>query len=517
VVPELDLDKKCLRHLRSTDPRDDKKRIEDTKGGLLENSYHWILQNSDFQQWRDDQKSCMLWIKGDPGKGKTMLLCGIIDELAKSKINSNLTYFFCQATDLRINNAIAVLRGLVYLLVDQQPSLISHVRTKYEHAGKIMFEDANAWVTLSKIFTAILQDPSLNNTYLIIDALDECETDLPQLLQLVVQSSSYPRVKWIVSSRNVPQIESKLRPNNIQRLSLELNAEHVSRAVELFINHKVSQLTSIEHEPVLQRGVQNEMHRKADGTFLWVALVFQELEKVESWDILEVLKEIPADLQQLYDRMIKQVQKLERKDPEFCYLVLSTTTLAHRPLHLLELGTLSGLPKQISNNINNIIKIIGKCGSFLTIRENYLYFVHQSAKDYLDSEDLFVTIFSTGRAAFHYKLFSRSTQAMSKALQQDIYKLRLPGISIDSAKVPDPDPLASLRYSCVYWESHFQDACKGSTSYQRDLMDDKDIYRFLQDYFLYWLEALSLIGEVSAGVLAISSLEAQLLVSLLII
>jgi hypothetical protein len=43
-------DRECIRHLRLTDPRDDKKRIEEIKGGLLEDSYHWILENSDFQQ-----------------------------------------------------------------------------------------------------------------------------------------------------------------------------------------------------------------------------------------------------------------------------------------------------------------------------------------------------------------------------------------------------------------------------------------------------------------------------------
>ena len=48
-------DKECVQPLRLTDPRDDKKRIEETKGGLLEDSYHWILENSDFQQWRNDQ------------------------------------------------------------------------------------------------------------------------------------------------------------------------------------------------------------------------------------------------------------------------------------------------------------------------------------------------------------------------------------------------------------------------------------------------------------------------------
>jgi hypothetical protein len=95
-------------------------------------------------------QNSLLWIKSDPGKGKTMLLCGIINELKElmSKMD-NLSYFFCQATDLRINSATAVLRGLLYLLVVQQPSLLSHVLEKHDHAGKAVFEDVNAWVSLS--------------------------------------------------------------------------------------------------------------------------------------------------------------------------------------------------------------------------------------------------------------------------------------------------------------------------------------------------------------------------------
>jgi hypothetical protein len=73
-----------------------------------------------------------------------MLMCGIIDELRKSRPKTGHLSFFCQATDLRINSATAVLRGLLYLLVDQQPSLVLHVQKRHNHAGKALFEDANA-------------------------------------------------------------------------------------------------------------------------------------------------------------------------------------------------------------------------------------------------------------------------------------------------------------------------------------------------------------------------------------
>ncbi len=47
-----------------------------------------------------------------------MLLCGIINELKSTSDRSLVLFFFCQATDASINNATAVLRGLIYLLID---------------------------------------------------------------------------------------------------------------------------------------------------------------------------------------------------------------------------------------------------------------------------------------------------------------------------------------------------------------------------------------------------------------
>jgi hypothetical protein len=508
----------CIQDLRTTDPREDKKRIEDTKGGLLPDSYQWIFEHPDFQQWRDDKQSRLLWIKGDPGKGKTMLICGILDKMSPltrlrdKEATTLLSYFFCQATDSRINNAAAVLRGLIYLLIDQQPLLVSHVRKKYDHAGKALFEDANAWVALSEIFTSILQDPSLKSTYLIVDALDECETDLPQLLNLVIRTASIsPRVKWIVSSRNEPDIEARLRLDDVQtRLNLELNEEHVSRAIEMFINFKVSKLPLITDDSALQETVRGQIYAKASGTFLWAALVLKELEPVESWDVLDVLQEMPPELEPLYDRMLWQVQQLQRKDPEFCRLVLSTMTLAYRPLHLLELGALSDLPKQISTNLDKVKKVVNKCGSFLTIRKNRTYFIHQSAKDFL-LRKAFDRIFPSSKAEVNYTMFSRSREVMSRTLRRDIYRLHAPGFPINKVEPPVPDPLAAVQYSCVHWVDHLLDCDREDTT--NDLKDSGSVYQFLRTSYIYWLEALSLMKSLPDGIVMIMKLENWLEVS----
>ncbi|KAM7213271.1 NACHT domain containing protein [Rhypophila decipiens] len=231
----------CLQDLQTTNPWLDKERIVLDKGGLLRGSYSWILNNGDFQRLCSTGESRMLWIKGEPGEGKTMLLCGIIDELVKSTPpNTNVSFFFCQATDTRINSATAVLRGLLYLLIKQQPSLISHICERYDDSGKQCFEGTNAWVALSNILISILNDGRLHDTYFVIDALDECSTGLDLLLNFIVrESAAHSNVKWIISSRNWPSIERGLHEAAQKtRLSLELNEKSISAAVDIYVRFK---------------------------------------------------------------------------------------------------------------------------------------------------------------------------------------------------------------------------------------------------------------------------------------
>ena len=507
-------DSKCLRDLRVTNPYDDKARIEQTKGGLLENSYGWILDHSDFRTWRGNEQSRLLWISGDPGKGKTMLLCGIINKLQQLSPDTNLSFFFCQATDSRINNATAVLRGLIFLLSHQQPSLVSHIQKKYASAGKPLFEDSNAWFALSDIFTNMLRDPHLRHTYLIIDALDECvATDLPTLLDLIVQkSSAFPRVKWIVSSRNWPNIEKHLDTATQKvHLHLELNEKSVSAAVTTYVQFKVEGLAKRnKYSNDTRDAVERYLSTNAHGTFLWVALVCQELATTPGWKAQTKLAVFPPGLDALYRRMIDQICKSE--DAALCKDILAVVSVVYRPITLDELTALVEMPDGVSGDYEALAEIVGLCGSFLTLRERTVSFVHQSAKDFLVKQ-AGGEIFLSGIKDMHHRVFSRSLRVMSNTLRRDIYSLGAPGFSIDRVKQPDPDPLAAVRYSCVYWINHLRD-CNPKKNANEDFQDGGSIDTFLRERYLHWLEALSLQKSMSEGVASTLCLESLLQVSL---
>ncbi|KAL6822553.1 hypothetical protein V8C40DRAFT_249898 [Trichoderma camerunense] len=497
----------CLVDLRITDPRDDKTRIEETKGSLLKDSYCWILEHADFQMWLNDPQCRLLWIKGDPGKGKTMLLCGIINELEKFKAY-RLSYFFCQATETGLRSATAVLRGLIYSLVIQQPSLLSHVREKYDRAGKQLFEDRNAWTALSKILKSILDDPSLQDVVLLIDALDECTEGLLSLLHLIREISSNSYAKWIVSSRNWPSIEVELQ--NFKQsigLCLELNEHSISAAVQNYVHYKVDLLAQKHgYNDIIRETIEKKLVSRADNTFLWVALVCQSLNNYRSGRVLKELESYPQGLDSLYERMLDQIPiSLDDKDVSLCKQVLTIVSTVYRPVTLHELHSLIRCPEGFTEDISSFTEIIRLCGSFLAIRNDTIYFVHQSAKEYLTTDKVWSTISASSQSDIHYAIFSQSLQLMHNTLRRDIYCLGTPGYHVNQIQLYNPDPLIAVRYSCVYWIDHL---CDGNIGHNmKDALQVGGLVdKFLRHHFLHWLEALSLLHCMSEGVLAIARL-----------
>ncbi|WYZ42122.1 hypothetical protein EsH8_V_001017 [Colletotrichum jinshuiense] len=500
----------CLKDLRVTDPRRDKERIEDTKGGLLADCYRWVLGHTDFLQWRNDPQSRLLWIKGDPGKGKTMLLCGIINELNKTADEaSRPVYFFCQATNADLNSGTAVLRGLIYILVKQQPALMMYLRAEYEHAGKRLFEDFNAWYALSQMLTHMLEDPLLKDQILIIDALDECVTDLQRLLNFISKSSSSSRAKWLVSSRNLLVVEQTLDSITQRvRLCLELNEDAISAAVCAYIQYKVDQLAlkPKNYDKETRAAVQEYLLRNANDTFLWVALVCQELMSldVRKRHALQKIKTFPPGLDALYTRMMDLIDK--SGDAEYCKQVLAVSSAVYRPITLTELSIFVRPFEEYQDYLSSLEEIVSSCGSFLTVKDNIVYFLHQSAKDFLLQKVPNKKTLDLGIERTHHAIFSRSLEVLHKRLQRDIYNLQAPGTAIDQVRPPVPDPLASLRYSCIHWVDHLCNVRSSGVDGRNEKLDEETVYDFLQKKFIYWLEALSLLRSLSEGVIAIQNL-----------
>ncbi|KAI4166728.1 MAG: hypothetical protein LQ343_007802 [Gyalolechia ehrenbergii] len=389
-------DKECLRDLRLTDPRHDNERIEASKDQLLEGSCSWILGDPSFVAWWTGNDSRLLWIHGDPGKGKTMMMIALIAEVSRrlnDRPGSNvLAYFFCQNTNDDLNTTVSVLRGLIYHLVDQEKKLIRHIRKSYDKAKGRLFGDGNALYALQEVLLDILKDPSLGNIYLMVDALDECDSKISELLEWIIRKDSElsPKIKWLTTSRNEPAFLERLGRGHQLHTSLDLNSLHVARAVASFIDYKINELATLKsYTSELRVVVRKSLLEKAEGTFLWVALVCKELRKVRQQRAESLLEKFPSGLEPLYERMLHRILHQEDEDDiELCRQILCLVTLAFRPLRLEEIAVFAKIQE------SGLKDLINQCGSFITIREKTVYLVHQSAKDYMKDDKRKAVLYS---------------------------------------------------------------------------------------------------------------------------
>ncbi|KAJ5113883.1 hypothetical protein N7456_002417 [Penicillium angulare] len=484
-------DRRRRQVLGAVDPVNDKKRIEDTKGGLLQGSYKWVLNNEGFKKWKSTDNDQLLCIKGPPGQGKTMLICGIIDELsAEVGPDTNIAYFFCQATIDRINNGPAVLRGLVHMIVEHQISLVNHIPDD-------LSENENAWFQMQDVFLNILADKALRSTYIIIDALDECVTDLDKLLRLLaMHSSKYPQVKWLVSSRNWQNIRETLETSTKLTIDLELHEQSLSDAIKFFINHKVKELAQTKGYREEERDiVHRHLELNAKGTFLWVALS-------------------PWRSRYSVSRMFDNIDNSnDADDAKLCISLLGIVTTVYRPITLDEMRSLLQLPNSMTGaqlDDDCLGEIIGLCGSFLLLQKRTITLVHQSAQDFLQQR-VSRQIHPHGKQATHHSIFLKSLKALQSRLQRDICGLDDPTISIDEVKQPSLDQLAEIEYACIYWVDHLKDHLKPERNYDTEiggqLRDMNMALDFMCNDLLHWIEALCLMKSLSTGATSMFNLE----------
>lgn len=109
-------------------------------------------------------------------------------------------------------------------------------------------------------------------TYLLVDALDEYATGLSALLSIITDNRLVrrSRVKWLVTSRNLLNTEQYLQPDAAGvKISLEVSASHVSKAVAAFVDFMVQRLKNVlRYDAKTQAEVQQQLRNKAEGTFL---------------------------------------------------------------------------------------------------------------------------------------------------------------------------------------------------------------------------------------------------------
>ncbi|OBT95231.2 hypothetical protein VE01_07574 [Pseudogymnoascus verrucosus] len=498
-----DIDRSCLRSLRCPDTLAVKNRLKENKDKLLPKSIDWILQDPRYISWKDGEDVCLLWIKGGAGKGKTMISIGLIERLSRPQDESTVvTYFFCQEADYELKTLEAIIKGLILQLVTQQKDLKESLRRRWDTTNERFDEDVTSWRTLWNIFLEMLSRCKCPRVYVIVDALDECQDDgMADFLKLIVRTGldQPSKIKWLLTSRPLDSAERELLAGSDQvGISLELNQKQLSEVVKTFIASKAIELDRRHHYgPTLRQKVETELAAKAEDTMLWVSLVCRRLESVHRDKVLTTIQDLPPDLPDFYRRVFNQLNEGESAVVKGCMRLLKAMMLAYRPLNVEEVGSVTGLSKQLV-----AIEVwVDRCASFVKRRGTDIEFVHQSARDFLAGRDG-QSIFNSYEHYGHGEIALNCLSHLTKRLKINLADLSRPDSTRESMKTNAL--LISVDYTATFWVQHME-CVKRTTLVQNALAEQGEASTFLRTRLLEWLECLSLLDRLPSAIETLST------------
>lgn len=445
---------------------------------MLQDTSTWFFRHAAFVKWTDSSEHDVLWVHGDPGKGKTFIAIATVRDLSHklrsvaSPENHLLLYFFCDNKDNRRNTATAIMRGLLYQLFTQRPDLCHLLRSEYAKRKEQLLSAPTALHTLWHLLQVAAESQTVDRIYIVIDALDECEeASIADLLSLINDTGSRhdsaisldgdgesPSMKWMILSRNEESIRQEMY--DVLDISLEQNAEHVANSVSEFIMSRLGQLKRMKrYSESLTSEVQAMLCERAEGTFLWVALACRELAKpkVRSMNTKAVLAKLPAGLTALYDELVEQLLNNDDNDlVRHATHVLQAMVVALRPLNLWELAVAAGLPKDSDMNEQMIMDYLDLCSSVVGVRDGTAYFVHESAQEYLLSR---TDIMPLDRAVSHADVALRCYDYVCGPDPD-----QADGETLSAAKEGDDEPPTevdagggdALEYPTMFWLEHMR-------------------------------------------------------------
>ncbi|KAJ6096484.1 hypothetical protein N7486_007230 [Penicillium sp. IBT 16267x] len=509
TIRQDDQDANCLRELYVVDPQSVAETINGRNDKLLRAAYDWILDTPEYQKfvdWSNPESCQVLWLHGPAGTGKSRLVIGIIAEISQQSFNMapGLAYFFFQASQQNMTSPTSALRSLIWMLLIQQPHLLSYIRQTLRNAGGNYFDAPSIFWSLAEIFKKMLGDEHLSPVILALDALDECDEtnasnrETRHLISLISETLNITtKVKWLLSSR--PETKSyhyrKLDSNPALGAIIDLDVQSRPEPVEAYIKHKLSELERENGYPKHVLDVMSvEIRERAQNTFLWVSLVFRDIieYKVAEYDAVERVRSIPPSLKSLYGHLMARVESLSERDQAYCKAMIAAACFACRPLSYAELHVVSGLPPPVRP-----VLIVLKCGSLLVVRYGIIHLPHNSTREYLNNFFASQT-HGGGIDQRHADMGIHSIRAMSETPKKNIYDIQT-WSEIGDISVPDNDPLAGVRYSCEFWVDHL---CEGESQ----PLDDRMAFAFLEEHFLHWLESLSLTHKLPSALASIRKL-----------
>ncbi|UKZ73631.1 hypothetical protein TrVFT333_001279 [Trichoderma virens FT-333] len=497
--------------------------LPDTRVELLQRVSDWV---------HDPHAKAIFWLNGMAGTGKSTV-CRTIAQSLASTSHLGASFFFKRGEGDR-GRAAKFFTTIAAQLTVMQPAIAVHIKNAIKSDSNIgskgMQEQFNKLI-LQPLSAGSLKNENPRVIVLVIDALDECE--LEEDIKLIIRLLS--RVKNVglrvfVTSR--PELPIRLSFSDIrgefQHVILhEIPEPVIWHDLSVFITHNLREI-SVNYNKTVQE--YRQLHKDWPGQstidtlvkmaiplFIFAATVCRfladrkcgnpddRLRKVLEYDTKSQESKLDATYLPVLDQQVAGLSTRERNEilQDFRYIVGSIVLLAS-PLSVSSLAQLLGVSKDV---IDTRLDMLHSVLSIPPSAESPVRLLHLSFRDFLvdpeKREKREQCPWWINEAEAHGKIMNNCLRVMAEFLREDMCNLRflkLEDSIIDSQKVAAHIP-APVQYACLNWVFHLQGA--------KDQAENHiEILRFLEQHFLHWIEALSLIRKTPESIKIIRNLQA---------
>ncbi|KAI0198926.1 hypothetical protein F4808DRAFT_231038 [Astrocystis sublimbata] len=388
-----------------------------------ENSGDWFIGDQ-FHEWESGPSS-LLWLRARSGSGKTVLASTIIDILEHTIDKDGtevVTYFYISFQHKDAQNIRTIKTSLLIQILRKMAPLRANGSNVYIPAYFRGLRDRRSPTTptIEEIDSSLLRAlNSSKNSYVVIDALDECEDTglrheiIEFLSGLVHKARSIVRV--LITSRPEPDIATSMADLTIPKKFSSFDTDGVNRNIR---DHLA---TAMEKPPYVRwaQDVRDEVIEgiasRADGIFLWADLQIRDLAKYSRKpDIRRALERLPKDLNQTYERILLAIDHFYIQE---VMSVLKWLTSSFSPLRVADLADIAAFrlhmddehsptpsvrsstvsfdsdyrfddPAEMLRILSGLVTVMNKSNDQTDGLDGVVTFAHSSVSQYLQSDEV---------------------------------------------------------------------------------------------------------------------------------
>ena len=315
-------------------------------------------------------------------------------------------------------------------------------------------------VGTSQTWSLLRQLSQIQTTYLVIDGFDECIDQNALLTELKTLETN---AKIVVFSRAI----SNIWPRDFTNFTMEIGDRDVAADISALVRNRIDSSSIMSAlDPVIRADLEKSLIRKADGMFLWIQLVLEQIDDLATFkEVKEHIERTPTTVSAIYRVILEGFMKFPLIQQSRILKVLRWAIGSRRPLSVREISDAIVLRTSSSRIVDEerilqIERVIHQCDPLLHVHPdtNTVHLCHYSLKEFLFQ--------LTNLEAQQLRLLETDSPEIQSGLSEELGRLSLRYLALEDLPedwdllstpwVLDKFPL--LRYATDHWLEHILEA-----------------------------------------------------------